>query len=328
MKRLLTILLSVIAAGTMATTIATAAGDYPTRDIKHIMPWGAGGGTDTVMRSFINNLENSIGASIYTVNIAGAKSGQGISALMKSKPDGYTIGSLTYDSIITVPYFGLIPEYSMDKLDFICTVTEHPTVIAVSSKAPWDTLEELVADARKNPGSIAVSNVGLGGVWHLPAVDFEMKADISLNHIPFPGGSAEQREALLKNEVPVACISIGAIFPALKSGHAKLLGIMSEKPLEEYPDVPTFKEKGYDVVWGSMRIVAVPAGTPAQIREKLEAACGKTAQDKKWKEWLAESGGGGWIWMNAEETNRLVSSMQKKVFSMLDSLVEQGVVEK
>jgi len=301
---------------------------FPSSDIKHIVPWGAGGGTDTVMRAFVNHLEDNVGTSIYTVNISGAKSGQGVSELMSSKPDGYTIGTLTYDSIVTVPYFGLLENYSMDRLDFLCTVTEHPTVIAVHTDSEYGNLEDLVEAAKANPGKVGISNVGIGGVWHLPAVDFEQKAGVSFNHVAFPGGSGEQREALLKKEVPVACISVGGVFSAVKAGKARILAVMSEERLDEYPDVPTFKELGYDVVWGSMRILAVPKGVPADRMAVLEEACKKTAHEEEWKTWLQETGGGGWTWKGSETTAKDVYGLQERVFALLDELVEAGIVEK
>lgn len=309
-------------------SVGMAADEYPSSDIKHILPWSAGGGTDTVMRAFMNNLEDKIGTSIYTVNISGANSGQGVGELMGSKPDGYTIGTLTYDSIVTVPYFGLLDNYSMDRLSFIGLVTDHPTVIAVHSDSEYETIEDLVKDAEENPGKVAISNVGLGGVWHLPAVDFEQQAGVTFNHVAFPGGSGEQREALLKKEVPVACISVGGVYPAVKAGKARILAVMSDERMDDYPDVPTFNELGYDLLWGSMRVLAVPKGTPEDRMAILEEACEKTAHDEKWINWLNETGGGGWAWRGSEETKDYVYNLQARVFELLDELVEAGIVEK
>ena len=327
LKRLGTLLLCSFIALSGAAIGADAA-DYPASDIKHIMPWGAGGGTDTVMRVFMNSLEKPLGATIYTVNLPGAKSGQGGSELMNSAPDGYTIGSLTYDGLITVPYFGLVPDYDTARLRFVGTVTDHPTVIAVNAKAPWETMEDVIEDARKNPGTIAVSNVGMGGVWHLPVLELEQMAGVTFRHVVFPGGSGEQREALLKREVPLACSSVGGIYPAIKAGHARLLAVMGPERLAEFPDVPTFKELGYDLNWGSMRVVAVPKDVPDDIFAKIEAAAAKATEDEKWQTWLAESGGGGWIWRNAAQTEQDVKDLQTKVFKLMDELVEAGTISK
>ncbi len=312
----------------MAGAVPIFAGEYPEKDIKHIMPWGAGGGTDTVMRAFMANMEKELKTKIYTVNIEGAKSGLGVNELMVAPPDGYTIGTLTYDSIVTVPYFGLLKNYSMDKLDFVATVTLHPTVLVAHSDSIYKTLKDVVEEAKKAPGKIKVSNVGLGGVWHLPMLDLEQKAGIQLDHVVFAGGSGEQREALLKRETDLACMSIGGVFPLLKAKKARIIGIMSEQRLPEFPDVPTFKDSGYDVVWGGARIIAVPKGVDPKILSKLEAAAAKTANGSIWKEWLNKNESGGWTYMDSKETKAYVESLTKNVFRKLDDLVAKGIVKK
>lgn len=328
LKRLGMLLFCAVLLASGLSCIQAHAADYPASDIKHIMPWSAGGGTDTVMRAFMNSLEKAMGATIYTVNLPGAKSGQGVAELMQSAADGYTLGTVTYDSLVTVPYFGLVPGYDIARLRFIGTVTGHPTVIAVSAKAPWKTMEDLIEDARKCPGEIPVSNVGLGGVWHLPVLDLEQVAGIKFRHVVFPGGSAEQREALLKREVPVACTSIGGVYPAIKAGHVRVLAVMGSERMTEFPDVPTFKELGYDLDWGSVRAIAVPKDVPEEICAELEEGCRKVTEDDKWQKWLAESGGGGWIWRNGEQTTQDAQALQEKVFKLMDELVAEGVISK
>ena len=105
---------------------AVSAQGYPENDITHIMPWSAGGGTDTVMRTFMNFAEQQLGVGINTQNITGAQSGVGTMRLMRSRADGYTIGSLTWDSVITVPYYNLVPGYDTSDLTYIASVTIHP----------------------------------------------------------------------------------------------------------------------------------------------------------------------------------------------------------
>ncbi len=301
--------------------------DYPEKDIKHIMPWAAGGGTDTVMRAFMKYYEQELGRKIYTVNVKGAKSGLGVNELMSSAADGYTIGSLTYDSIVTVPYFGLLKNYSLDKLQFVATVTMHPTVLVANADSPYKTLEDVIAAAKKAPGKLQVSNVGLGGVWHLPMIDLQQQAGVKFDHIAFAGGSGEQREALLKRETDLACMSIGGAFPLVKAKKAVILAIMSEERLAEYPDVPTLKEKGYDAVWGSLRSIAVPKDVDAAKVKILADAAQKTAASKQWKSWL-EKNGGGWTFIDGAGTQKYVEQLQKKVFKQLDELVASGDVKK
>ncbi|MEM2075345.1 MAG: tripartite tricarboxylate transporter substrate binding protein [Zestosphaera sp.] len=301
---------------------------YPTRTIKHIMPWGAGGGTDVVMRGFMNYTQKRLpqGVTIYTVNIAGASSGLGVLELMNSPPDGYTVGTLTWDSIVTVPYFKLVEGYNLSKLRFICTVTEHPTILIVRSDARWKNITELLKDAKGRPGEIKVGNVGMGGVWHIPVACLELKAGVRFKHIAYPGGAAELREALLKGEIDVASISTSGAWPALKAGQVRVLLTFGASRSEVAPDVPTAKELGYECVFGSMRVLAMPKNAPENIAKYWENLCKETAYDSAWREWINGREPGGWIFRDSRETADYLANAQKEAFKILDELKAQGLL--
>ncbi|UUX48936.1 tripartite tricarboxylate transporter substrate binding protein [Nisaea acidiphila] len=320
---------ALLAAAAIAVPLAGSANaaDYPSKDIMHIMPWSAGGGTDTVMRTFMSYAEKQLGVGINTQNVTGAQSGVGTLRLMKSRPDGYTIGSLTWDSVITVPYYKLVPGYDTDQLAFLGSVTVHPTTLIVKADAPWKTLEEFVAAAKAAPGTLKIANVGTGGVWHLPALDFAAQAGIDVQHIPYPKGSGPQREALLSGETDAASTSISAAFAAVKSGQARVLGVMSDTRSDFFPDVPTFKEQGYDVVWGSFRLIATQTGVDAEQRKTLETAFAKVFDMPDFQKAAADTGMGA-VWMNAEETAAYIEASQKKAFALIDELVQSGILKK
>lgn len=321
--------------GTLLSTLALAlplsfaaqAQDYPAKDIMHIMPWSAGGGTDTVMRTFMHFAEQKLGVGINTQNITGAQSGIGTLRLMKARPDGYTIGSLTWDSVITVPYYELVPGYSTDQLEYLGSVTVHPTALVVAADAPWDTLEEFIDAAKETPGELSISNVGSGGVWHLPALDLAAEAGIVVQHIPYPDGSGPQREALLSGETDAASFSVSAAYPAVEAGQAKVLAVMGDERDEFLPDVPTFKELGYDVVWGSFRLIAAPKGIDPEQAETLEQAFAAVFEMPEFQA-KAEETGMGAVWMDGAATKAYVEASQDKAFALMDDLVEQGLLEK
>lgn len=317
----------VAAATTCLLTGTAGAADYPDRDIMHIMPWSAGGGTDTVIRSFLNFAEKSLGVGINTQNITGAQSGIGTLRLMKSRPDGYSIGTLTWDSVITVPYYNLVPGYDIDQLAYLGTVTLHPTAIIVRADAPFQDLEAFVEAAKAAPGTLKISNVGIGGVWHLPALDFAMQAGIDIQHVPYPTGSGPQVEALLSGETEAAATSISAAYPAIRSGQALVLAVMADERDPEFPDVPTFKELGYDVVWGSMRMLATQAGVDADARATLEAGFAEVFDMPEFQQ-VAQDTAMGAIWMNAADTTAYVRASQEKAFALMDELVAEGVLTK
>ncbi len=296
------------------------------RPIEHIIPWSAGGGTDVAMRGFMKHAEKYVGTKIYNKNITGSQSALGVFTLMQARPDGYTIGTLTWDSVVTAPYYGLVEGYDLSKLEIICMVTNHPTALVVRADAPWKDLAEFVEYAKAHPNEVSVANVGTGGVWHLPMLDAERKMGIHLRHVAYPEGAGPQREALLAGEVDAACMSIAAALPALKAGDARVLAVMAEERDPMVPEAPTFREYGYDVVWGSFRLIAVPAGTPEEVISYLEAAFEKTFKDEEFQAW-ANKTALGQRWMGRENVKAFIQRIQSEAFSLMDELVEQGVLE-
>jgi tripartite-type tricarboxylate transporter receptor subunit TctC len=301
---------------------------YPIRPIKHIVPWGAGGGTDIVMRAFMNFTQKRLptGITVYTVNIPGASSGIGVLELMNSPPDGYTIGTLTWDSIVTVPYFKLVEGYDLGKLRFICTVTEHSTILIVRSDSRWKNITELLKEAKERPGEIKVGNVGMGGVWHIPVACLELKAGVSFKHVAYPGGAAELREALLKGEIDVASISISGAWPALKAEQVRVLLTFGAERSVIAPDIPTAKELGYECVFGSMRVLAIPRDVPEYIVKYWENLCKETAYDPEWRKWIEEREPGGWVFRDSKETSEYLMNVQKEAFKILDELRARGLL--
>lgn len=318
---------ALVAAAILAWPISAAAQDYPTKDIMHIMPWSAGGGTDTVMRTFMTYAEKPLGVGVNTQNITGAQSGIGTLKLMKSRPDGYTIGTLTWDSVLTVPYYDLVPGFDVAQLAYLGSVTVHPTAIVVRADKPWTTLPEFVAAAKAAPGTLKISNVGTGGVWHLPALDFAKQAGIEVQHVPYPKGSGSQREALLSGKTDAASTSISAAYAAVKSGQLRVLGVMSDERDPEFPDTPTFKEQGYDVVWGGFRVIGTQAAVDPEKRAVLEAAFAKVFDDPEFLKNAADTGMGA-VWMNSEETAAYIAQTQEKAFALIDQLVADGQLKK
>lgn len=321
--------LATVAALAIATAVAlpASAQDFPKRDVIHIMPWSAGGGTDTAIRTFLEFVEEPLGVGINTQNVTGAQSGVGTFRLMNSRPDGHTIGTLTWDSMITVPYFDLVPGYDTSKLSYLANITLYPTVLAVNADTGWETLDDFIAAAKADPGSVTVSNSGNGGIWHLHALDMVDKLGIEVNHVPFPSGSSPQREALLSGENDAAAVSYATVAPAVASGDVKILAVMGNERDEKLPDVPTFKELGYDVAWGGMRVIAVPADTPDENKEILIDAM-KTAFDDPEFQAKAETLGITPHWLSGEDAQAFVEATQSRATELLKELEAEGIISR
>ncbi|MWB77676.1 tripartite tricarboxylate transporter substrate binding protein [Pseudooceanicola sp. 216_PA32_1] len=307
-------------------TLAAGAQDFPGKDITHIMPWSAGGGTDTVMRTFLQYAEKPLGVGVRTQNVTGAQSGVGTLRLMKSRPDGYTIGTLTWDSMITVPYKALVPGYDTSTLSYLANVTLYPTVLAVNADTGWTTLDDFIAAAKAAPGEVTVSDSGIGGIWHLHALDMADQLGVTLNHVPFPNGSAEQREALISGENDAASLSYATVASAAEAGQVKVLAVMGSERDPSLPDVPTFTELGYDVIWGGMRVLAVPADTPQEVKDTLITALKAAFDDPEFQEKAAATGMNAY-WMDGEQTEAYVERTQTRALKLLDKLKAEGVLE-
>lgn len=300
---------------------------YPDKNITSIIGWGAGSGSDAANRGIMHYAEKQLNVSILTENITGASSGIATLKVMNARPDGYTIGTLTYDGVITVPYFDLVPGYDLERLTYLCFLTNHVTVLAVHGDSPWNTVEDFLEEAKARPGELTVSNPGVGGVNHLPMLDLSMKAGVEFNHICYAEGANRQREALLSKETDAACIAIVTAIPNLASGEIRILGVMSDERSEFLPEVPTFKESGYDLIWGSFRVAAVPKDVPEEIKDFLEETFRKVYKDEEFIEWSTKTALGAY-WRNREDTAKYVQNAQEQAFSLMDDLVEKGILTK
>jgi tripartite-type tricarboxylate transporter receptor subunit TctC len=309
--------LAVLVVRAEAATRQTARGyPNPRREIRHIIPWGAGGATDAAMRGFMQRAEAHIGLPIVTENIAGGLSAVGLLRLRAARPDGYTVGTMTYD-VLTLQFQGLAP-VSWKDFEPICMVTEHPSALIVPADR-WRGVEEFAADMRANPGRIKVGNVGTGGIWHQHAAAMERALGGRLTHVPYEAGSGAQLAALLGGEVDAIVASYPAALPYVRAGTLRILAVMAEERDELVPDVPTFKELGYDLVYGGFRVVVAPKGTPADVREYLERVFHETWRDPEFQRWATTAAIGA-RWRGSDLTRTYLENLAAKVHTLMEAL--------
>ena len=300
--------------------------EYPEKDIRTICPWGEGGGTDAITRMITKIAEKPIPVSIYVENIEGGVSGTGVFEVMKARPDGYTIGTMTYDSIITVPRKELVPGYDLDKLAMICRLTSEADALIVRQDSRFETFEDLVEAAKQEPGQINVAIQNLGNRTHIAMLMLQDELDVEFNLISYTGGAAAQKEALLSGEVEVAITSLGDFAPLLNANEGRGIVEFSAKRNPKFSEVPTLKELGHDMEIGSFVIVAAPADTPDNVLAKLEEIFDNAYHTDEFLEWLDKVGVTS-AWLNSEETTQYVEETQSKYFEIMDMLVEQGIIE-
>lgn len=262
------------------------AASYPERPVKMIVPWAAGGDTDVIYRAFQSFFQKHFGQPLIIANVGGASGTVGEREAANAAPDGYTIYA-PHDYVHSIYYAGLTDIKFERAFDPICLVASTPSVITVGAKTPWKTFKELVADAKARPGAI-VAGASLGSTSQYSLALAAKAAGIKFKYVPYDG-TAPRMNALLGGHIDVADSNLTQK-GKVDAGLLRFLANMSEKRSPGLPDVPTLKELGYDVEYAVNRGIAVPKGTPADVKAKLGAACAAAAKEPEFAKAMALQG--------------------------------------
>jgi tripartite-type tricarboxylate transporter receptor subunit TctC len=273
------------------------AADYPERDITFIVPQPPGGGTDVIARYIADALKRDLGKSVIVVNKAGAGGAAGLRALVTSKPDGYTI-STNSTSMISQKYVA-INYVDRDEVEPIALFNSDPHAFAVRADAPWKTIKEALLWAKENPEKMTVGNGGTGNFQHLCVVMLEKKTNVKFTHVPFNGANPSVVAAAGGHTEAVAAGPAEEKF-MVDAGKLRILAIAIEQRDPMFPNVPTYKESGIDLVEGIWRGIVAPKGTPKHIVAKLAASIKKAVNSPEYRKFL-EKGAYGWAFQGPEE---------------------------
>jgi len=277
---------ALVTVAALATSVSHAA-DYPTRPIEVVVPSSAGGGTDVMARLFADASKKNIPQPLIVTNKPGAGGGIGMTEAQRAPADGYKIGVLISELAI-VPHLGMTKVTTADFIP-IARLNGDPGLIAVRAESPWQTIDDLLAAARKNEGAVSMGNAGTGTIWHLAAAAVEQKTGVKFNHVPFQG-AAPSVLALIGGHVDAITVSPAEIGPHVAVGKVRVLVAMSDKRLPApYDKVVTFKEKGTDLVLGTWRGLGVPLNTRPEVVKYLRDATRKTAEDPGFRDALTKA---------------------------------------
>lgn len=249
---------------------------FPSKAIQIVVPYSAGGGTDSVARAIVHSAKKYFDEPIVVVNITGHGGAVGIAAGAKAASDGYTVTMIPCE-IVTLNNLGLSP-FTYRDFKPIIQLNEDPGAIIVKADAPWNNVKEFIEYAKKNPGKVKIGNSGMGAIWHIASANIENKTGAKFKHVFFDG-SAPAAVTLLGGEIDAIISSPPEVLQHVKNNQLKILGVLSEQRMKSLPDVPTFKEQGYDFVICTWRGLGVPKDTPEDIVEILEEGFTKAAQD-------------------------------------------------
>jgi tripartite-type tricarboxylate transporter receptor subunit TctC len=269
-----------------AVSFAVQAQDaYPSKAITMINPFPPGGVVDVVGRPLAAVMEKSLKQPVVMINKPGAGGAVGFASAAKAPPDGYTI-LMGLSSISIFPVSdrinGKAPLYELKDFAPIALVTADPTVLVVRTDGPYRTLKDFVDAARANPGKINYSSSGVYGTLHVAMEIFANAAGIKLFHVPYQGGGPAVT-ALLGGQVEALASGPAAAIGQIKAGKMRALASWSTERLALLPEIPTFKELGYDAEFYIWSGVFVPVSTPAPIVSRLRAAVREAANSAEFK---------------------------------------------
>lgn len=256
---------------------------YPSKNINMIVPFSAGGGTDAVARKLGSLMEKELATSVVIVNKTGGAGAVGMTFGATQKKDGYTITMITRE-IVSLPLMNLSP-ISYKDFELVSLVNMDPAVVLVEKDSKYQTLDDLLADAKANPEKIKFASTAKPNFY---ALAIENEAGVKFNHIPY-NGAGEVIPALLGKHADFSLMGPGEAIGQLKAGQLRALGIMADTRIESLPEVATLKELGHDVVSGTWRGIAVPKGTSPEIVAALDAAIKKSVESDDFKDFMNNS---------------------------------------
>jgi tripartite-type tricarboxylate transporter receptor subunit TctC len=264
--------------------------NFPEKPITILVHTSAGGPTDLMARELAKAAEPILGQKILVENRPGGSGATQMAGLKSAKPDGYTLGAMTPSQI------GLIEgtlkdQYKLDDFSWITRAQVDPYVIVVNKKSPFNTLEELVAYAKENPGKLKVGGYGAIGSGHNVAWNiFADKAGIEATWAAYES-TGDAVTAILGNHIDVANSNPGQVSQYAESGDLKILGVMSDERLEDLPEVPTYKEVGFEVdtSWAQFRGIFAPAGVSEDVQEKLSNAFAEAMETEGYKDYMKKA---------------------------------------
>lgn len=256
---------------------------WPTKPITMIVPFPPGGVADTVARPVAEAMGRALGQTVVVENRSGAGGGLGMAQVAKAAPDGYTV-MMALSSISIIPeadvILGRAPMFQLSQFAPIARFTADPTVLVVRADSPWKTAQEFISAQRKGDREVTYGSSGNYGTMHVPMEMLKNEANLRLLHVPYTGAGPAV-VALLAGQVDAVATGPASIVQHIKAGKVRALAHWGEGRLESLPDVPSFTELGHPVKFAQWAGVFVPAGTPADVVERLRAAARTAASDAR-----------------------------------------------
>ena len=276
-KSIITLLTAALCLFGMTSTVYSA-DEFPLKPVTYIVPFKAGGGTDTGTRIVGKYAEQYLGKPLVVKNVDGGGSEVGVSQMLRAKPDGYTIGGFNTASV-TLTVLRKASYDAVEDVAPVCLLVSDPRLFAVRADDDrFKNAEDFINYAKKNPGELTIGTSGAGTSGHLSILVMDKAAGIKTKPVHFKGAGAS-RAAFLGGHIDAIAQTIGEVLEMQKTGKVKVIAVALEERTEQLPDVPTFKEIGIDLVISSNRGVAAPKDTPKEIVDKIADAFKKASEN-------------------------------------------------
>src|SRR5881227_3934133 len=271
----------------LCAAVPASAQEWPAKTVRVIVPFGAGATPDTIARLIADKLQQKLGQNFIVENKPGASGMLGTDAVAKAEPDGYTIGiSIGGPLAINTLLFSKMPYDPFKDLALITILTTQPSALTVPANLGVNSVAELVALIKKDPGKYNFGSIGNGSLSHLAMEAIAIKSDARLVHIPY-GSSPQAMTAVIRGDVQMVVMPAISVVPHVQAGTVKMLAVTTPKRSPLLPDVPTLKESGIDVEADAWNGLIAPAGTPPAILEKIRREVAEAITSPELKEKFA-----------------------------------------
>ncbi len=273
---------SIIAVLAMTFSCFSFAQEFPAKPVEIIVGFAPGGGTDTVSRAIADVAAKYLGQPVVVNNKVGATGIIASQFVFSSKPDGYLLLAAGGSETVAVPHYKKLPFDPIDDFEPLMRLMVERVGFYVQSDSPWKSMNELIADAKKNPGKITYATSGVGGLHHATVQVTEKRTGISLIHVPHKGG-AETLAALAGGHVGFAMASPNEAYALVQAGRIRCLAITALERSPTEPNAPTMRELGYDVYIDNQKGLVLPKGVPSAVKQKLAEAFKKAYDDPQFR---------------------------------------------
>jgi tripartite-type tricarboxylate transporter receptor subunit TctC len=278
------------AAWLLSGVVAASAENYPTRPVRVVVGFPAGGPTDAIARIVAQKLTDNLGQQFFVENIGGAGGNTAAGQVARVTPDGYTIMAISTGFVVNPSLYAKVPYDPIKDFAPVTLVAASPNIVVVNPQVPAKTLPELVQLIRDNPGKYSFAGPGVGSTPHLGGELFRLAFKLDLVHVPFTGaGPAVQ--ATVGGHTPIAFTALPSSLSAVQAGQLRALGVASAERAAGLPDVPTYAEQGVkDQDADTLTGIVAPAGTPKEIVDLLYREIAKIVAQPDVKERLTVLG--------------------------------------